>query len=86
MVRGKSSEYLALQMLIVCTFNYGSKLVDRKDFIFPLHSLAAFCWKLNIKQLFTNENRPSENACDVFVDEVEMEDGLLSKENPSLQI
>jgi hypothetical protein len=41
---------------------------------------------LNIKQLFANENRPSENACDVFVDEVENEDELLSKENPSLQI
>jgi len=41
---------------------------------------------LNIKQSFANENRPSENACDVFVDEVENEDELLSKENPILQI
>ncbi len=36
--------------------------------------------------MFAKENRPSENTCDVFVDEVEIEDGLLSKENPSLQI
>jgi hypothetical protein len=39
-----------------------------------------------MKQLFANENRPSKNACDVFVVEVEIEDGLFSKENPSLQI
>lgn len=86
MVRGKSCEYLALQMLIVHIFNYSSKLVDHKDFFFPSTHWVAFSWKLNIKQSFANENRPSENACDVFVDEVENEDELLSKENPILQI
>jgi len=57
-----------------------------KILFFPSTHWATFSWKLNIKQLFANENRPSENACDVFVDEVENEDELLSKENPSLQI
>jgi hypothetical protein len=42
--------------------------------------------KIEHKTIVCNENRPSENACDVFVDEVEIEDGHLSKENPSLQI
>jgi hypothetical protein len=80
MVKGKSCEYLALQMLIVCSFNYGSKLVDHKDFIFPLHSLGCILLKIEHKTIVCNENRPSENACNVFVDEVEIEDGLLFKE------
>jgi hypothetical protein len=35
-----------------------------------------------MEQLFENENRPS--ACDVFMNGMEIEDGLMFKENPNL--
>ncbi len=35
-----------------------------------------------MEQLFESENKPS--ACDVFMNEMEIEDGLMFKENPNL--
>jgi len=62
--------------VIICTFNLGSSLVNHIIIIYFLYSLGwIFLRKSNMEQLFENENKPS--ACDVFMNEMEIENGLM---------
>jgi hypothetical protein len=42
-------------------------------------------WKLNIEQSLKNENILNKNTCDIFMNEVVMENEELFEGNPSLQ-
>jgi len=73
----------------VYTLNFDNVLVGHKVWFFSLSSSNfIFFKKLKMEQSFQNENRLSDNTCEIFINEIIMEKKSLleqSKNHPSLQ-